>query len=70
MAKEMPWMDICTSEQWSETVNKFASGKTKSRGKNFVNVMRFLLSEEADFVCGSVFFVDGGTDAMLRNEDF
>jgi NAD(P)-dependent dehydrogenase (short-subunit alcohol dehydrogenase family) len=34
------------------------------------NVMRFLLSEEADFVCGSVYFVDGGTDAMLRNEDF
>lgn len=34
------------------------------------NVMRFLLSDEADFVCGSVFFVDGGSDAMLRNEDF
>lgn len=34
------------------------------------NVMRFLLSEEADFVCGSVFFVDGGSDAMLRTDDF
>jgi len=34
------------------------------------NVMRFLLSDEADFVCGSVFFVDGGSDAMLRPEDF
>ncbi len=34
------------------------------------NVMRFLLSDDADFVCGSVFFVDGGSDAMLRNEDF
>jgi NAD(P)-dependent dehydrogenase (short-subunit alcohol dehydrogenase family) len=34
------------------------------------NVMRFLLSDEADFVCGSVFFVDGGSDAMLRTEDF
>ena len=34
------------------------------------NVMRFLLSDEADFVCGAVFFVDGGSDAMLRNEDF
>ncbi|MGD9021785.1 MAG: SDR family oxidoreductase, partial [Lysobacterales bacterium] len=34
------------------------------------NVMRFMLSAQADFVCGSVFFVDGGSDAMLRNDDF
>ena len=34
------------------------------------NVMRFLLSEEADFVCGSVYFIDGGSDAMLRPDDF
>ncbi len=34
------------------------------------NVMRFMLSAEANFVCGSVFFVDGGSDAMLRNDDF
>ncbi len=30
----------------------------------------FLLSEEAAFVCGSVFFVDGGHDAMLRPDEF
>ncbi len=34
------------------------------------NVMRFMLSEEASFVCGSVFFVDGGSDAMMRTDDF
>ena len=34
------------------------------------NVMRFMLSDDADFVCGSVFFVDGGSDAMLRSDDF
>jgi len=34
------------------------------------NVMRFMLSDEADFVCGSIFFVDGGSDAMLRTDDF
>ena len=34
------------------------------------NVMRFMLSEEADFVCGSIFFVDGGSDAMMRTDDF
>lgn len=34
------------------------------------NVMRFLLSAESDFVCGSVIFIDGGSDAMLRPDDF
>ncbi|MBI3785226.1 MAG: SDR family oxidoreductase [Deltaproteobacteria bacterium] len=30
----------------------------------------FLLSEQAAFCCGSVLFVDGGTDAMLRPDSF
>ena len=30
----------------------------------------FLLSPEADFACGSVLFVDGGHDAMLRPDQF
>ena len=34
------------------------------------NVMRFMLSAEADFVCGAIYFVDGGSDAMLRSDDF
>lgn len=34
------------------------------------SVMRFLLSPESDFMCGSVVFVDGGSDAMLRPEQF
>jgi len=34
------------------------------------NVMRFMLSEDANFVCGAVYFVDGGSDAMLRTDDF
>jgi NAD(P)-dependent dehydrogenase (short-subunit alcohol dehydrogenase family) len=38
--------------------------------EQIANVMRFMLSEEADFVCGSIFFVDGGSDAMLRSDDF
>lgn len=38
--------------------------------EQIANVMRFLLSSEADFVCGSVVFVDGGSDAMLRPDDF
>ena len=38
--------------------------------EDIANVMRFMLSEEASYVCGSVFFVDGGSDAMLRADDF
>ncbi|NQX89013.1 MAG: SDR family oxidoreductase [Halioglobus sp.] len=37
---------------------------------DIANVMRYMLSEEASYVCGSVFFIDGGSDAMLRPEDF
>lgn len=37
---------------------------------DIANVMRFILSDEASYVCGSVFFVDGGSDAMLRSDDF
>ena len=30
----------------------------------------FLLGPDARFFCGSVLFVDGGTDAQLRADDF
>ncbi len=33
-------------------------------------VIAFLLSEDARFCCGSIFFVDGGTDALLRPNSF
>lgn len=37
-----------------------------ARPEQIASVMRFLLSPDSDFVCGSVLFVDGGSDAMLR----
>ena len=33
-------------------------------------LITFLLSHEARFLCGSVVFCDGGTDAQLRPDDF
>lgn len=38
--------------------------------EHIANVMRFMLSDDASYLCGSVFFVDGGSDAMLRPDDF
>ncbi|MET0703446.1 MAG: SDR family oxidoreductase [Mycobacterium sp.] len=32
--------------------------------------MVFMLSEAADFLCGSVVFVDGGSDAYFRSDDW
>lgn len=32
--------------------------------------MSFMLSDAADFLCGSVIFVDGGTDALFRADDW
>lgn len=32
--------------------------------------MCFMLSDAADFLCGSVVFVDGGTDAYFRADDW
>lgn len=31
--------------------------------------VEFLLGEQARFICGSVLFIDGGTDALLRADD-
>ena len=34
------------------------------------DAVEFLLGDGASFVCGSVLFVDGGHDAMLRPDQF
>ncbi|MAT93846.1 MAG: hypothetical protein CME59_14740 [Halioglobus sp.] len=64
---------VLQDEEMGEVIRAFGDsvplGGT-AQPRQIANVMRFLLSEDADFVCGSVFFVDGGSDAMLRAEDF
>ncbi|MUL75310.1 SDR family oxidoreductase [Mycobacterium sp. CBMA226] len=37
---------------------------------HLANWITFMLSESADFLCGSVIFVDGGTDAYFRPDDW
>ncbi len=38
--------------------------------EQIASAIMFLLSEQASFCCGSVFFVDGGTDALMRPDQF
>jgi NAD(P)-dependent dehydrogenase (short-subunit alcohol dehydrogenase family) len=41
-----------------------------ARPSEIAAVIAFLLGPEAAFFCGSVVFVDGGTDALLRPDDW
>lgn len=54
------------TKEFNETIPVGRSGQPV----DIANVIRFLLSAESSFVCGSVFFVDGGHDAMLRPDQF
>ncbi len=38
--------------------------------RHMADWMCFMLSDSADFLCGSVVFVDGGTDAYFRADDW
>jgi NAD(P)-dependent dehydrogenase (short-subunit alcohol dehydrogenase family) len=40
------------------------------RPEQIAAAIAFLLSAEASFCCGSVFFADGGSDALLRPDQF
>jgi len=64
---------VYADEQFGQAMKDFGDtvplGSTAQPGQ-IASVMKFLLGEDASFVCGSVFFVDGGSDAMMRNEDF
>lgn len=64
---------VMADEELGEAMRQFGEmvpwGGT-AQPAQIANVMRFMLSDEADFVCGSIFFVDGGSDAMLRADDF
>ncbi|WP_116364807.1 SDR family oxidoreductase [Parahaliea mediterranea] len=64
---------VFADEQLGQTMRDFQASVPwggMASPAHIANVMRFMLSPEADFVCGSVFFVDGGSDAMLRPDAF
>lgn len=64
---------VMADDELGESMRQFGEmvpwGGT-AQPEQIANAMRFLVSAEADFVCGSIFFVDGGSDAMLRPDQF
>jgi NAD(P)-dependent dehydrogenase (short-subunit alcohol dehydrogenase family) len=65
---------VYADEELGETMKNFEEmtpwGGGTAQPDQIANAMRFMLSEEASFVCGAIFFVDGGTDAMMRTDEF
>ena len=63
---------VMADEEFGDSIKQFGEMVPMGTAQpdQIASVMRFMLSEEASFVCGSVFFVDGGSDAMLRTDDF
>ena len=65
--------EISKDEEFGEAIRMFAEMTPvggSAEPEQIAAVMCFLLSEEANFICGSVLFVDGGTDAMMRPDTF
>jgi NAD(P)-dependent dehydrogenase (short-subunit alcohol dehydrogenase family) len=65
--------EISKDEQFGEAIKQFAEMTPvggSAQPEQIASGMCFLLSPEASFICGSVLFIDGGTDAMLRPDAF
>ena len=69
-----PMMDeILADETMGETTREYGESLPwggPAQPEQIANVMMFLLSPAAEFVCGSVFFVDGGADTLIRPDNF
>ncbi|MGQ0832791.1 MAG: SDR family oxidoreductase [Microthrixaceae bacterium] len=70
-AVETPMLDATRADA---TIGRFIDAfpvpvGRKGRAEELAAFVRFLLGPDARFFCGSVVFVDGGTDALLRADD-
>ena len=56
---------------WGNAIRSFPIPMGEpAQPEQIASVIAFLLSPEAAFCCGSVFFVDGGSDAVIRPDQF
>lgn len=61
------------SEEYGEAIRDFMASIPVGRPgqpEDMAELTAFLLSDSASFICGSVLFIDGGHDAMLRPDQF
>lgn len=70
-AVETPLLDrVRKDELLGQFVDSFPVPVGRNgRAEELAGVVAFLLGPDARFLCGSVLFVDGGTDALLRADD-
>ena len=64
---------VAKDPAYADAINQFLESIPLQRAgepEDMAKAVSYLLSEDASFVCGSVLFVDGGHDAMLRPDSF
>lgn len=64
---------VAESEEYGDAIRQFVASIPMGRAgapEDMAKAVKFLLSDDASFFCGTVLFIDGGHDAMLRPDDF
>ncbi|MBB3046853.1 NAD(P)-dependent dehydrogenase (short-subunit alcohol dehydrogenase family) [Litorivivens lipolytica] len=64
---------VAKDPAYADAIQQFLDSiplKRAGEPEDMAKAVSYLLSDDASFVCGSVLFVDGGHDAMLRPDSF
>ena len=64
---------VAESEEYGDAIRQFVASIPMGRAgapQDMADAVDFLLSDKASFICGTVLFIDGGHDAMLRADQF
>lgn len=64
---------VANDPAYADAIKQFLASIPLQRAgepEDIAKAVRYLMSDDARFVCGSVLFVDGGHDAMLRPDTF
>ena len=64
---------VAADPTYGEAIKQFVASIPMGRPgqpEDMADLVEFLFSDKARFICGSVLFVDGGHDAMLRPDSF